>query len=246
MRALPGFLILAVVGSASAQPVPLSPVALAAASDGQVIYAACATANRVLFFNAAQQKVTASIALPLPPTGLTLSPNGKQLFVTCAGPESRVCIVDAAKRKITGTVPAGHTAMAPVASPDGKTLYVCNRFNNDVSVIDLAAKKEVCRIAVEREPVAAAVTPDGKFLLVANHLPAGRADADYVAAAVSVIDTASRKVIEELRLPNGSGSLNDIRVSPDGKYAAVTCYRYNWRHKVCRNGVITDWEGLPG
>ncbi len=24
------------------------------------------------------------------------------------------------------------------------------------------------------------------------------------------------------------------------------CYRYNWRHKVCRNGVITDWGGLPG
>jgi YVTN family beta-propeller protein len=112
--------------------------------------------------------------------------------------------------------------MAPVLSLDGKTLYVCNRFDNDVGVIDLVAGKEVCCIAVEREPVAAALTKDGKFLLVANLLPAGRADVSYVAAVVSVIDTASRTVIKELKLPNGSASLNDIRVSPDGQYAVVT------------------------
>jgi YVTN family beta-propeller protein len=115
----------------------------------------------------------------------------------------------------------GHSAMAPVVSPDGKTLYVCNRFNNDVSVIDLMTKKEVCRITVQREPVAAALTKDGKFLLVANLLHTGRADVNYVAAVVSVIDTAAKKVVKELRFPNGSGSLNDIRISPDGQYAVV-------------------------
>jgi DNA-binding beta-propeller fold protein YncE len=43
-----------------------------------------------------------------------------------------------------------------------------------------------------------------------------------VAAVVSVIDTAARKVIKELSLPDGSGLLNDLRVSPDGKYAVVS------------------------
>jgi len=42
------------------------------------------------------------------------------------------------------------------------------------------------------------------------------------AAVVSVIDTATRKVVKELQLPNGSGSLNDIRISPNGQYAVVT------------------------
>ena len=106
-------------------------------------------------------------------------------------------------------------------SPDGRTLYVCNRFNNDVSVFDLAAKKEVRRIAVPREPFSAAVTPDGKRLLVANHLHAGRADVDVVAASVSVIDLAAGKVVKEIPLPNGSGLLREIRVSPDGRYAVV-------------------------
>jgi YVTN family beta-propeller protein len=178
--------------------------------------------NRVLCFDLANRKVSGTITTPEPPSGLVLSANGARLYVTCAAPESKVCIVDTGKLRIVGTIPAGHTAMAPVLSPDGKTLYVCNRFNNDVSVIDLAAKKEVRRIAVQREPVAAAITKDGKYLLVANHLQAGRADRDAVSAVVSVIDVAAGKAVKELQLPSGSGVLNDIRISPDGQYAVAT------------------------
>ena len=131
-------------------------------------------------------------------------------------------MLDTRSGKTLATLPAGHTAMAPVLSPDGKTLFVCNRFNNDISLIDLATGKEQCRIPVQREPVAAAISRDGRFLLVANHLHTGPADAELVAAVVSVIDTAARKVIKELSLPDGSGVLNDLRVSLDGKYAVVT------------------------
>ena len=101
-------------------------------------------------------------------------------------------------------------------------MFVCNRFNNDVSVFDLATKKTTRRIPVRREPVAAAITPDGRRLLVANHLHTGRADADQVSAVVSVIDTAQGQVIDDLWLPSGSGLLNDLRISPDGKHAVVT------------------------
>jgi YVTN family beta-propeller protein len=67
---------------------------------------------------------------------------------------------------------------------------------------------------------------------VANLLHTGRADVNYVAAVVSVIDTAVKKVVKELPLPNGSGSLNDIKVSPDGQYAVVT-------HLVARFSRLT-------
>jgi YVTN family beta-propeller protein len=200
----------------------LSPAALAATKDRRTLFIACATGNRVLRFDTASRRVRDSIRVPGSPLGLALSADDMWLFVTCAGPESKVCIVDAAKGKVMGSVSAGHTAMAPVVSQDGKTLYVCNRFNNDVSVIDLATKKEGYRIAVQREPVAADLTKDGRFLLVANYLHTGRADVEDVAAAVSVLDVATGKVEKELRLPSGSGALNGLRVSPDGKYAAVT------------------------
>jgi len=221
MRLFPVFLFLVTVSVLAAQPVPLSPTAVAASADGLALYVACATANRILRFDMVSQKVTGFITVPDAPQGLVLSPDAKQLYVTCAAPESRVCIVDLAKPSIVGTIPAGHTAMAPVLSPDGKTLYVCNRFSNDVSLIDLPTKKELCRVAVQREPVAAATTKDGEFLLVANSLPTGRADVNYVAASVSVIATGSKKVVKELQFPSGSDSLNDIRISPDGRYAVV-------------------------
>lgn len=200
----------------------LSPAALAAAPNGKTLFIACSTADRVLVLDIATRRVVKSVKVAASPTGLALSADGRRLFVTCAGPDSQVCVVDTARSRVVEKLPAGHTAMAPVLSPDGKTLFVCNRFNDDVSVFDLATKKELRRIPVRREPVAAAVTPDGKRLLVANLLHTGRADTDHVAAVVSVIDTASGRVVDDLWLPNGSGSLNDIRVSPDGKYAVVT------------------------
>jgi len=174
-----------------------------------------------------------------PPLGLALSPDEGRLFVTCAGPESRVCIVDAAQWKVVATLSAGHTALAPVLSRDGKTLYVCNRFNDCVGVMDLAAGKEVARIPVRREPVAAALTPDGKRLLVANHLHNEAADTAYVAAVVSATDLVQGKVTAEFLLPDGSGALKDIRISPDGKYAVVTHILAQYR--AAAGNLRTRW-----
>ena len=200
----------------------LSPTALVATRDGAALYIACATGDRVLRFDTATRSVTASIPVPEPPLGLALSADQTKLFVTCAAPQSRVCVVDLAQARVTASYPAGHTAMAPVLSPDGRTLYVCNRFEDSVQVIDLELQEPARTVKVQREPVAADLTPDGRFLLVANLLHQGRADADHVAAVVSVVDTASGQVVKELTLPNGSGVLKDLRISPDGRYAAVS------------------------
>lgn len=205
----------------AAEP-PLSPAALVATRNGSTVFVACATANRVLRFDPARRAVVASIPTPAAPTGLALSADGTRLFVTCASPHSTVGIVNVAENKLETTLPAGHTATAPVLSPDGQRLYVCNRFDDEVSTLDVPSATELRRTKVQREPVAAALTPDGRHLLVANHLHAGRADADHVTAVVSVVDTASGQVVKELSLPNGSGVLLDIRVSPDGRHAVVT------------------------
>lgn len=151
-----------------------------------------------------------------------LAPDGKRLYVTGASPEGRVHVVDTSTLALTESLPVGHTPGALAVSPDGTKLYVCNRFHNDVSVVDVAARKETARIAVLREPVAAVLTADGKYLFVANHLPAGPASGDYVAAAVTVIETGSGAVAGAVQLPNGSTSLRGICLSPDGQFVYVT------------------------
>jgi YVTN family beta-propeller protein len=186
------------------QPGSLSPAALAATPDGTRLFIAGATANEVAVFDLASGAVTRQISVPHTPTGLAVSPDGARLYVTCAAPQSSVRILDTGSGKVLATLAAGHNATAPVLSPDGKTLFVCNRFNNDISVINLETRKELCRIPVQREPTAADITRDGRFLLVANHLHTGSAGAEHVAAVVSVIDTASRKVVKDNQLPGTS------------------------------------------
>lgn len=203
-------------------PAYLSPLSVVAAPDGKKIYVACATARQVVVFDAVTRKVTRNMAVPAPPTGLALSPDGAQLYVTCAAPAGTVALLDAEGGKLAGTLRAGYGVTGPVASPDGTRLYVCDRFNNGVSAIDLTTRKIIYRAPVIREPFAAAITPDGKLLFVANHLPNGPADGDFVAAKVSLLDTATGKVLKNIALPNGSSSLAGVAISPDGKFACVT------------------------
>ncbi len=198
----------------------LSPVDVV--SNGKKIFVAEYTAKQVAMFDVAGGGTGKVISLPGRPGGLALSRDGKRLYVACSEPKGTIEIIDASTGTKVGSIPAGHTPTGLVVSPSGKTVYVCNRFDNSVSVMDVASKREVAKIPVLREPVAAALTPDGRTLFVANHLPAGAADADYAAAAVSVIDTSSKKVVTTIRLPNGSTALRGICTSPDGRLVYVT------------------------
>ncbi len=200
---------------------PLSPTAIVATRDGAKLYVACATANVVLVL-ARDGVVRERIPVLAAPSGLALSRDGARLAVTCAAPVSAVCLIDLARGNAVIRLPAGHTAMTPVFSADGDTLFVCNRFNDEIVAFDLRQSKVVARIKAEREPVAAALTPDGALLFVANHLPNATPYAQAVAARVSVIDAVTRTWRKTLRLPNGSGLVLGVAVSPDGRHAAVT------------------------
>ncbi|VGO14582.1 hypothetical protein PDESU_03145 [Pontiella desulfatans] len=202
----------ALLGAAGAQTY-LSPCDIDQSPDKKTIYITAHTGRQLLCFDVASKKVAKCIDLPAQPSGTVHSTDGKTLFIAGGGPDGRIWKVD--NGTITGEFETGHTPISPVPSPDGKMLYVCNRFDTDVSFIDLASGETVARVPVLREPVAADVTHDGKFLFVANHIPDGRADVDYVASKISVINTATKEV-ETIPLVNGAEGVRDLKVSPDG------------------------------
>jgi len=177
----------------AAQTDYLSPSALVADSQGKTLYIAEETANQIAVFDVASGAVKKVISLPDRPSGLALAPDDRTLYVTIGTPNGRIHVVDLKTGKSVSKIRARHTPNAPVISPDGKTLYVCNRFSGNVAVYDVASKEIAATIKVAREPFAAAVTPDGKSLFVAHLIPRGASDRDYVAAEVSVIDTAAKK-----------------------------------------------------
>lgn len=208
----------------------LSPVSVVAGPDGRMLYVAEATADKVAVLDVTFGQVTQTIAVAEHPVGLAISADGSRLYVTSATPEGTVQVIDLYTNTVADRITVGHTPVAVV--PDGETLYVCNQFTNNVGVVSLSLSKQVATIAVPREPVAAALTSDGRFLYVTNHLPAGAADGDYTACVVSIIDTAVRKVVKNIELPDGSTNLRGIAISPDGKYAYVTHILARYRFPV--------------
>jgi YVTN family beta-propeller protein len=207
---------------ATVPPEGCSPSALAVSPDGRTLYVACAAARRVEIFDTTRREVTGAFAVPSTPTGLALSPDGSRLYVTCAAPASTVQVIATAAGSPVRSIRAGHTAEAPVLSPDGKTLYISNRFSNDITAIDTAALRAVGSLPAAREPAGAVPSRDGRLLFVANTLPAGRADAEYVGAEITIVDAQTRRAAGRITLPNGSTGLHGIAASPDGSVAAVT------------------------
>ena len=199
-----------------------SPIGVAAAPDGAMLYIAQATGKQIDYFDTAAEKIVKTIAVSRKLSGIAVSSNGEKLYATAGDFDGKVFVVDVKKGEVESTIDVGHSPTAPVVSKDGKTLYVCQKFNDNVAAIDLGAKKVVAEIPVIRSPFAAAITPDGSKLYVANFYPAGRVDGDFVAAAVTVIDTAKKKVIDTITFLNGSVDLKGIAISPDGQYVYVT------------------------
>ncbi len=194
----------------------LAPCALAADTTRGRLYVARHADASVGVIDASAGRLIQAYALDAAPNGLALSPDGARLYAACGGLGGQVTVLDAASGALLGTVAAGHTPLSPVVSPDGATLYLCNRFDNDVSLIRVADGATLARIAVGREPHAAALTPDGSKLFVAELLPTGTATNPAVAAAVSVIDTATRTVTRRIPLPPGAQSLRGLCLSADG------------------------------
>jgi DNA-binding beta-propeller fold protein YncE len=222
----------------TAPPKYLSPIAMIADKAGKTIYIAQETAGSVALFDVASRKVTATIDIGPPVSGLAISADETMLYVTAGGAKGKLCVIDIKNRKIAARIPIGHTPTSPVPTANGK-VYVCSRFAKSVGLVDLAAGKETRAFHVPSQPVSADLSKDGSMLLVANHRPVGPASAKHVAADVSVMYTDGKRDPVRIKLPNGSTSLRSIRVSPDGKYAAVT-------HTLARSHVpITALESGP-
>lgn len=153
------------------------------------------------------------------PTGLVIRDN--KAYVTTFKSVGKLQIIDLTTGALENTVVTGSGACYPLFGPDAERIYVCNQFQNTVTEIDLRSSQVVRTVKVLREPVSAIFSKDGRYMYVTNYLPVMRADLDYVACHVSVIDMASFTKVKDILLANGSNALRGITMTPDGKYIYV-------------------------
>lgn len=155
-----------------------------------------------------------SIRLGQAPNGMAV--DGQTAYVAEGGPRGVVEVVDLESGALKGSFPVGHTPMSPVLR--GGKLYVACRFDSKVAEMDAATGKVLNFWSVPREPVALAVSPDGGKIWAAGHLPAGTADGDFTAAALTLVEDGKAT---HFPLSNGTQGVRGMAASPDGRYLAV-------------------------
>ncbi len=192
---------------------------VAVGDAGQVILS-CRGDKSLKITDPQGRQVVKTIPLQQTPTGV-IAKEGKA-YVSCFDTRGEIVTVDLKEGKIVNTGPVGAGAEAPAWSKEEDKIFVRNRFAGTVSEVDVKNGKVTREVKVLREPSKVVVSPDGKYLFVANALPAQRADVDYVACCVSVIDLASFQKVKDIRLENGSNALRGATLSPDGKYLFVS------------------------
>jgi YVTN family beta-propeller protein len=174
------------------------------------------------------------------PTGLSISPDGKTLYVA-NNLTNNIAIVNIATKTVTTTVAVGTYPYTTLISKDGKTVYVSNWGDGTISVLDTKTQAIVSTIAVGKHPNALALGPDERLFV-----------ADANSDAISVIDTNSNKTVRTISVslyahaPYGS-SPESIAVSPNGQFlyvvnsgnndVVVVALRHDWRTES-----LSDWK----
>lgn len=154
------------------------------------------------------------------PTGVAT--DGKFIYATTSFAKGGVEFIDPEQDAPVQFIATGRGACSPIISADCKRMYVCNQFQTTVTEIDLESRSITREVKVLREPKNALLSKDGRYLFVANFLPVGRANQDFVAGAVSVVDVESFEKIKDIPLATGSNALRGMAISPDGEYLFVT------------------------
>jgi len=176
--------------------------------------------RRIDIFSGDGRQLLRSFIMNETPTGLCV--DGDKAYITTFETKGELHILNLTSGIVEASILVGSGAGCPVLSGDKQKVYVCNQFATTVSEVDIRQRKVVRTVRVLREPKVAVLSKDGNYLFVANFLPNQRADANVVAACVSVVETGKFSKVKDIQLANGSNALRDICLTPDGKYVYVT------------------------
>lgn len=201
----------------------LSPLEMAFSPDGHLLYVVCQDSDEVRVVDIESNKVAGTIKVGHVPRGITLVPDGSRLYVTNAWSDT-VSVIDTAAREVVQTLPTGFEPSGVVTDHAGTTLYVANRLSNDISVIDLKSGQETKRLLAGRGASYLAESPDGKWIYCTHIYPNAGAFRTPPKSEITVIDTASQRVVERKPLHNVAGVFHTA-VSSDGKLGVVAQLR---------------------
>lgn len=201
----------------------LSPGELAMSSDGTRLYVVCEKSDELLVLDTTTGSVMKRVPVGHQPRGISLSGDGKRIYIANSWIDT-VAVIDADKLEVVGSIATGFEPTSAVIDREGKTLYVANRLSNDISVIDVESGKEIKRLSAGRGASYLTLSPDGKLIYCTHVYPKLNAYRAAPESEITVIDTATQRVIERKRLHNVAGVFH-VAVAKDGKFGVAAQLR---------------------
>lgn len=159
--------------------------------------------NAITLIDLKSQAVTGTINTCKRPRHMQLTPDAKQLVVSC-GESAQADFIDLATRRSVRRVGIGADPEIFDISADGRTLFVSNEEDAQLNVIDLVSGKTRASIKVGGEPEGVKLSADGKTVYVTSE----------VANMVQAIDVASGKVLHQVKTGKRP---RRFALSPDGQ-----------------------------
>lgn len=128
------------------------------------------------------------------PEGSVLSKDGKELYV--ANREAAtITVIDTTKRQAIAIIQTGKGPVRIALTPDGSTLVYALMHERRIAFADPKQRRQTDYVLVPGEPVSCTLSHDGKLAFAS----AETSDTVYV------ISVATKKIVGELKMPQGSG-----------------------------------------
>lgn len=164
------------------------------------------------------------------PRMLALTPDGRYLLVTCEG-SSTLSMLDTGRLAVAARIAVDSRPYGVVVSPDGRFAYVASSAASVVDVVEISPRlafprhrvpaqsrlRLVSRIPVEALPKGLALSTDGARLYVTH----------FLTAAVSVIDTATLRVLRLISTGADSNMAQKVALNPANGMAYIPHIRSN-------------------
>jgi YVTN family beta-propeller protein len=156
-------------------PNKISPAGMAIDDAKHVLYVVTKDDNALYIINLLTNKVIQQVKLEAEVYTCLLSPDKKQLYISCWGCD-KVVVFDTDKKTISGEVAVGDNPNDLCLTASGKYLFVANANDNSVSVIDVKKATVVETLSTSlfadappgSTTNALELSPDEKTLYIAN------------------------------------------------------------------------------
>jgi YVTN family beta-propeller protein len=160
--------------------------------------------NTVSVIDTGSRTVIATIPVVQGPHGMTMSRDGRTVYVTGDG-SSSLNVIDTATDRVVKTIEVGKTPNGIALTPDGKLLLVTVNGEDRLAFLDTATQRVVGSVAVPK-PHTVSITPDGATAYVTTQDPGH--------FALTVVNVRTRTVARSVPLDK---TPRDAEFSYDGK-----------------------------